>query len=852
MSTPRHWPCCAARDRTFALLLIGLLLAVARPLNASPRLVGDRFVNDQDQPEIAAWAAGVQSVAELDSYAAVGFDLIYVPLPYNGSARDLVRAAAAKGLGVILALQPIAATGSGRLRMDDPAAVRMTAKWLAETAEEWRDTPGLVAWALQDDVEEAVDWSAQGFAQYLSWKYARDPVRLSVAWGAEIDSFDEASGELGPSLDALRPGGIGQPSMDHAAWRRDGVQALLRRWATTIATIDPLHPVIGGRMDRFRTLLAAPEELAGLQPAMLPAGGWHDAALHQPGAVAAAAQAGRYAAVPWLQAAADPASLIRWTRLMFGRGAAGVAFDDWTALASDPARLAAVKQALREATQNGAASFRPAASAAVVLSPLIRGPQLGPRSVFGYGTAGGDEPAGLLEMLRVGSRHGPLDVLQIRDLQRVDLSRYGAILLPAAFDLTLDGAGMLQGYVRSGGILFSDLGAGAMAMGGDLRYLPPPLVEVFGLELKDVRLLEEVALNDRQRQRLRNLPPGELAFPDLLPTISHPGSLVFQRQSSLFPEIQPVIGTPPGMAATLLRCPTGFFQPTAPSCRIVAEQTEIGGRPGTAPAFAGLAVNPYGAGLGVFCGNFLWQAWKPGELLFDAVHDGILRQRAALSEVSRLALCDPNLQVVRGMDDRLWLHRVNDRPAQVQLEMPSLDGRIYVPGFTAFRRPLPKDAGSPVRAQFAPFMARRIVDLAGGSLQVEAPAPIVLWAQGDGVAVDVSEYSADRIYLRVFGTGEQARLDLNNRWEVLDPQPCEATLAIEDGLYEVKPGSLHRAEWWIGPHQVLTEGPRVGRVKRYETLTAGPDGRLTIRRRFADELLRLSPVAAPDAAADAG
>jgi hypothetical protein len=74
---------------------------------------------------------------------------------------------------------------------------------------------------------------------------------------------------------------------------------------------------------------------------------------------------------------------------------------------------------------------------------------------------------------------------------------------------------------------------------------------------------------------------------------------------------------------------------------------------------------------------------------------------------------------------------------------------------------------------------------------------------------------------------------------------------IADGLYRVLPGSLHRAEWWLAPQPSLAGDLRVGRGKRYQTLTAGSDGRLTIRERFTDELLRLTPVAGSGAAAEA-
>jgi len=159
MSTSRRRLHRARHDQRLALLLIGQLLGCSAISTAAPRLVGDRFVNDADQPVLAAWAAGLQDPGQLDGYLAAGFSLVYLSLPSDQPCKELARAAAERGLGVVLALQPIRATVDGRLAMDDPAAVRETARWLAEAVVEWQDTPGLVAWAVQDEVEAAVDWS---------------------------------------------------------------------------------------------------------------------------------------------------------------------------------------------------------------------------------------------------------------------------------------------------------------------------------------------------------------------------------------------------------------------------------------------------------------------------------------------------------------------------------------------------------------------------------------------------------------------------------------------------------------------------------------------------------------------
>ncbi len=128
----------------------------------------------------------------------------------------------------------------------------------------------------------------------------------------------------------------------------------------------------------------------------------------------------------------------------------------------------------------------------------------------------------------------------------------------------------------------------------------------------------------------------------------------------------------------------------------------------------------------------------------------------------------------------------------------------------------------------------------------------MLWPQGDGAAIDVLQYSPGEIRLRVFGEGERAVLDPNLRWEIDAARPAPASLVIEDGDYPVAPGSLHRIEWSLLPPEGEAQVARVGRLKRFDTLTAGADGRLVIQATFTDELIRLRPVGGPAPGADAG
>ncbi len=836
------------------LLLTSSTGAVARPT----ALVGDRFVDADAQRVIARWAFGLRDPADLPAYRAAGFNVVYIDLPAadaagEQAARALAAAAAAAGLPVILALNAIDATeGAGNLELADPGCVRRTSAWLADAAAEWLATPGLLAYALQEDLEERLTWSWLGFAQYLRYRYG-DLDALNQRWLADppLRSFDEATGERVAAVDGLRPGGLGRASMDLARWRLDGVETLLKAWAGALAIVDPAHPVLGGRMDRFRTLLAAPTELAGLQPAMLERTGWSDPIWHQAGAVDVARQAGRFAAVPTLETRAEAASLGRWVRLALGRGAAGVALASWSEVRDHPDRLAAVRAAFAEAEARHLAEFTPTPGAAVVLQPLARGPELGPRRVYGYGEFGGDEPAGLLELIRRSTRHGPLAVLGARDLTRVPLNRYGCLFLPAVLDLSPLAIDALAEYCAAGGVLFADLGAGCYEPVGDPARLPDKLAEVFGVEIAAVRLMMDVALNQQQRDRLRTLAAGELAFPELGPDLSHPGSLVFKRYSALFPGLQPPLATPPAMADRLLRSPAAFCYAIAGDTRTVAEQTQLGGRGAVRPATAGLTVHPYGYGSAAFCGTFIYQAWRPDEPTFDLVHDGLLGQRPTITRATG-GLCEDETYVARG-GETLWIQRLAPTPTTLQLDLPSLEGQAYPGGLNVLRRPVPKDPASPVQAGTTPLVNRLITTLEPNELRVTEPLPVSLWPSRDTAGLAIGGYTRHRLELHVYGSSEHAQRQSGGRWAMAEPQPVEAVLIIADGEYPVPPGSRHLAEWWQ-PTTTESEafGMGAGSVRHRNVLTAGPEGRIVVRDTFVSTHLTLVPERGQPAAPGAG
>ncbi|MBI2301986.1 MAG: hypothetical protein HYU66_24040 [Armatimonadetes bacterium] len=97
--------------------------------------------------------------------------------------------------------------------------------------------------------------------------------------------------------------------------------------------------------------------------------------------------------------------------------------------------------------------------------------------------------------------------------------------------------------------------------------------------------------------------------------------------------------------------------------------------------------------------------------------------------------------------------------------------------------------------------------------------------------------------MNLWGPGDQAVRNARGRWSVADAAAAPFQLTIADGAYRVPPGSLHRVAIWRGEKGSLLS-PAVGVGVTRDTLTAGPDGTLTIRDQAEALRLTLTPVEA--------
>ncbi|MBI2298605.1 MAG: hypothetical protein HYU66_06575, partial [Armatimonadetes bacterium] len=257
-------------DPALAWLLGAALLLLALPSLALER-DGDRFVDEQHHAVALVWAFGLTDAVELPAYRECGFNTVYLDLPAAAGVdpQGLLRladSAGRQGFHLILGLNPVDALGDGPLDVADPEAVQRSLDWLAKAVAAWKTAPGLVAWGLQHDVEAHLASGPAALVGWLARRYGGKLDMLNAAWDTRFRSFAAIGPDAVEAAEAARPGGFGPGTLELARQREEVVSDTLSQWARAIRADDPVHPVLGGRMRRYRTLLSAPTALAGLQP----------------------------------------------------------------------------------------------------------------------------------------------------------------------------------------------------------------------------------------------------------------------------------------------------------------------------------------------------------------------------------------------------------------------------------------------------------------------------------------------------------------------------------------------------------------------------------------------------------
>ncbi|MCK4324280.1 MAG: beta-galactosidase, partial [Armatimonadetes bacterium] len=462
------------------------------------------------------FAYGLQGDGAAEVAVAVGLNTLYLEVPprYDSMLPDIrsqIAAAGRAGLKVIVAL-PTIPPGSVAMAADDPDLTAYAWKTARQIVSVLKDEPALAGWAVGDYVEDRIRYTDTGLIQYLQQRYGRLEA-LNAAWGTAFGAWTQITITQATTLDDEQPFGVARPSIDLADYQREAFATVLELWARQVRSADADTPLFTGRIGLYRCLTAVPDSYDFVVPAISPDELELDKLAHNVHAIDIARQAGRFQVVRALRVPVpgEPTyskdALQRWINQAALHGAVGIGLDNYGRLVASgllpgaagqesPTALAnrrTLAEIIRPALQRYIFTVTPKPAAAFLYEPYAEGYRVGELSVYGYIADFSDgEPDYLFNTFRCGSRFGLVDYLTVAALEdpEVDLQQYSFIAAPLALDLPAAATTRLCEYVRGGGAIVADLGAG-LRQSGSWQRLPRELQLLFGIEQMPI-LREEV------------------------------------------------------------------------------------------------------------------------------------------------------------------------------------------------------------------------------------------------------------------------------------------------------------------------------------------------------------------------
>jgi len=633
------------------------------------------------------FAYGLQGDGAAEVAAAIGLNTLYLEVPprYDSVLPDIRRQiveAGRAGLQVIVAL-PTVPPGPVAIAADDPEMVAYAAKVVAEVVVPLKDAPALAGWAMGDYVEDRVRYTDAGFIQYLQQRYGTLEA-LNAAWGTSFGDWTQITVEQATVLDDEQPFGVGLPSIDLADYQREAFAAVLELWARQVRSADADTPLFTGRIRLYRCLTAVPDSYDFVIPAIAPDELELDKLAHNIHAIDIARQAGRFQVVRALRVPVPGESIYskdalqRWINQAALHGVVGIGLDNYERLVvsgllpreggpPSPTALTDSKlaQVIRPALRRHIFTVTPKPAAAFLYEPYAGGHQIGDLPVYGYISDFSEgEPDYLFNAFRCGSRFGLTDYLTVAALEDpdVDLEQYSFIAAPLALDLPPEAVARLCEYVRDGGAIVADLGAG-LRQSGSWQYLPADLPLLFGIE--EMPLLQ---------QEVGDFSFGAHSpyFPSFLPPLQSHGSF---RLSEHLKQ-----GTPAQMAAYTFGGPVAHVA-LAPGAIPWGVGSRLPGKDG-GYVYSGIMLNEYGLGIALFATTRLWANWLVTDPVFEAFHNDLWARRAAYE------LHQPGLFVgdteICGSGDSCYLLNMGRDTTLVEFSAHRANNHLYAGGFCRF------------------------------------------------------------------------------------------------------------------------------------------------------------------------
>jgi len=771
-------------------LLLGGIAWAEAPMTEAPAALGAaarteaNVVTVNGRPTVLLWARGLQSLQEVDQYAASGLNTAYILIVDTteeqlARASSLASAAEQRGLLVVAALAPASLRDeAGNPIPIDPRSDSYAAavhEFVNAAAERMRTHPRLIAWSVEAVPPDRVAEGDEGFRAYLDG-YASLSA-LNQSWGTEFNAWTEVSTGGVRDIDATRPGGIGRASVDYAYYRETLYADALSLWASAISQADPGRLVFASSLPDYRSIISVREDYHGLVLNTYPSLAEVDPQTHNVHAIDIGRRGNRFAVVATLEVRAEtsPDTVARWVNGALLHGATGVAFSNWSAVSGSEQLQALIRQTGDAIREGGNFPAEPMARVAVLYQPIAGGATRNGRGLYGYlDGVTPEEPTNLFAVARRGSRFGQIDVLSISALGDADLTQYGTIIAPMVLDLREPNQVKLQNYVLQGGALVADGGIGMYQAGGTVGTVPPLLQELFGvryLGLAD-RLAQEQGEPDYRGQ------PGERGQTGIV-VPSGPGQPGLENNAGLAwlaGALEELLGRPDMEA----RLGTAFTQAEG----------------------AGLRVRQLGRGFAVYAPTFLYQTWSPTEPSFVSFHEEILSSRFDVEVVQPMGLW-PAVSVAVYRDWSIAVASPNGAPAAVDA-YDAANQMYWVP------------FGGMLLAN--PNEENRIELLfPGAPLAVAEPVPIFLRPMESGAVVGASvvSYDSHRVELQVYGGGAQANVGREGV-EFSGGAPTQVQVEIRDGAYGIASGSIHRVvleEAWGGGRrtaQAVMPNPETG------------------------------------------
>ncbi len=737
------------------------------------------------------FAYGLQGDGAAEVAAAVGLNTLYLEVPprYDSVLPDIrsqIVEAGRAGLQVIVAL-PTVPPGPVAIAVDDPDNAAYAAKVVAEVVAPLKDAPALAGWAVGDYVEDKLHYTDTGLVRYLQQHYGRLEA-LNAAWGTAFGAWAQITITQAITLDDEQPFGVGRPSIDLADYQREAFAGVLELWARQVRSTDADTPLFTGRIGLYRCLTAVPDSYDFVVPAIAPDELEFDKLAHNVHAIDIARQAGRFQVVRALRVPV-PGELIytkdalqRWINQAALHGAAGIGLDNYDRLVASgllpvpdeqrsPATLADSKLAeiVRPALRRHIFTVTPKPAAAFLYEPYAEGQQVGDVPVYGYiSDFSKGEPDYLFNTFRCGSRFGLTDYLTVATLEdpKVDLQQYSFIAAPLALDLPPEAVTRLYEYVRDGGAIVADLGAG-LRQSGSWQRLPSELQLLFGIE--QMPLLQEEVGDFSFGAR-------SPYFPSLLPPLQSQGNFRLSEHQKQGTPAQRRAYTFGGPVAHVVLAPGTV--PWGVGSRLPGEDS--------GHIYSGIMLNEYGLGLALFATTRLWANWLVTDPVFQAFHNDLWARRAAY-ELHQPGLFIGDVEVC-GSGDSCYLLNTGRYTTLVEFSALQADDRLYAGGFCRFsaydRLPSGRRTGRVVVAMPVPPL----------HLTSAVARPIIVKPYHDDASAVLLKYQPDLVELEIAGAGAGLRGSRSTGWQLGNGASTPVRVTVETGLYPVAALSRHQVE----------------------------------------------------------